>query len=213
MNDYFSAMDDIIKLLEQYKKFTEESKAKDLRAFGRWLSDSKTTVEPFTSGEAEVDGHGIDAMISYLMGGLIGYVDAWLKLSYKGLPVVSLIDFGILKTVQYMGQPSKSEVAANVIAERTTTIESIKRMTQLGLMREKQDKQDKRMKRVGLTEKGRKMILILDSKMIALGHLLVGDLSEQEKIQLAMMLKKLNHFHQSLYKENDRSRVKTQYNL
>lgn len=206
-------MDDIIKLLVKYKEFTEVKNSHDLAAFGRWLSSSSTELPLASSGEPEVDSHGLNAMVSYLMGGLIGYAEAWLKLSFQDLPVVSLLDFGILKTVEYRGYPSKTDIVDNVIAERTTTIESIKRMVTVGLLREKEDKADKRLRRVMLTEKGKKVTDVLNFKMIAFGNLLVGDLSVEEKNQLAHLLNKLNSFHSALYKGKERTEIKSDFAL
>lgn len=207
-------MQDIINLLEAYKSFTEQSDSRNLEKFGAWLVAREKQSPNFdSSGLNEVDSHGINAMVSYLMGGLIGYAEAWLKLSFRELPVVSFIDFGILKTVEGMGNPSKKEIADNIIAERTTTVESIKRMVGLGLLRDKEDKDDKRIRRVSLTEKGKKMVFVLNEKMLSLGNLLVGDLTLEEKNQLGHLLRKLNHFHGKLYKEKDRMTIRNDFAL
>lgn len=206
-------MQDIINLLKEYKTFKDARDSSNLAEFGRWLFARNEKVNLGSSGQPEVDSHGLNAMVSYLMGGMIGYTEAWLKVTFHDLPVVSLIDFGILKTVELSGNPSKTEIADKVIAERTTTIESIKRMVSLGLLKETEDKDDKRVRRVSLTEKGKKLLLVLNKKMIALGNLLVGDLSRQEKNQFGVILKKLNQFHATLYRAKDRAVIKAEYSL
>ncbi len=206
-------MDQAILLLQEYQAFVNQRGQTDLMAFGDWLKHMHTPVSHYQTDEPEVNEAGLDVMVAYLLGGLTSYTEAWVKLTFQELPLISIVDFAILKTVEYRQHPSKKEIAESVIAERTTCIESIKRLIKEGLLAEAADKEDKRLKRVKLTKAGFRMIEILNNKMRALGTLLIGDLTETEKKNLLVMLKKLSHFHDTLYRKKSREEVKQQFSL
>lgn len=206
-------MDQIIKLLEDYKEYTEQGMPKDLGLFGEWLKQKYAGQEAYLTDEEEVNEAGLDAMASYVLGGLTNYVEAWVKLTYQDLPIVSLGDFGILKTVEFLQNPTKKMISDQVIMERTTCNESVKRLVKEGLLSEATDPKDRRMKRVQLTARGRDLIQILNQKMIALGKLLMGNLNEVEKKSLLPPLKKLADFHEVLYRQTEREKVKEWYGL
>ena len=206
-------MDQIIKLLQDYKEYNEKGIPEDLGLFGEWLKQKYADASTYKTDREAVDQYGIDVMASYFLCGLGSFVDHWLKLSFQELPLVSLGDFGIIKKVEHYGNPSKKMIADALIMERTTCIESIKRLTKKGLLTEKTDKEDQRMKRVSLTPYGQEVSAQLNIKMSALGSLLVGNLNEVEKKSLVPILKKLVEFHDYLYRKKDKEEVKALYNL
>lgn len=206
-------MDEAIRLLQEYQTFVGQRGQTGLDAFGEWLKQKHMPATQYQTDEPEVNEAGLDVMVAYLLGGLTSYTEAWVKLTFQELPLISIVDFAILKAVEYRVHPSKKEIAESVIAERTTCMESIKRLIKEGLLAEAADKEDKRLKRVKLTKAGLRMIEILNAKMRALGTLLIGDLTEAEKKSLLLMLKKLSHFHDTLYRKKSREEVKQQFSL
>lgn len=206
-------MDSIIQLITDYKVFTEQLHSEDLLLFGEWLKQKYAPPTNYTTDETEVNEAGLDVMASYLLGGLTSYVEAWVKLTYRDLPILSLGDFAIVKTVQYLQQPRKKDIMNQTIMERTTCMESIKRLIKIGVLKEYNDEKDKRVKRVLLTSMGEDMVAKLDQKMMNLSVLLMGDLSEIEKKSLLPLLQKLNNFHAELYQKKDSFDIKQQYGL
>jgi DNA-binding MarR family transcriptional regulator len=206
-------MEEAISLLREYQRFTQHTGSNRLEDFADWIKQKHTASQPYQTDDNEVNEAGLDVMVSYLLGGLTGYTEAWIKLTFQELPLVSIVDFAILKTVEYHNKPSKKEIAEQVITERTTCIESIKRLVKEGLLAEEIDKTDKRMVRVKLTKAGIRMIDVLNEKMKSLGTLLVGDLDEAEKKSLVVMLNKLSRFHDRLYRNKSREEVKASFSL
>lgn len=206
-------MDDVIELLQAYQKFTKTGKAGDFATFGDWLKQEFSPVEDYLTDEEEVNKAGLDVMASYLIGGISNFVDVWVKLTYQDLPLHSLGDFGIIKTVEYAINPTKKMIVEASVMERTTVIESIKRLIKEGVLKEEIDQEDRRKRRVSLTKKGEELVEVLNEKMTALGSLLIGNISDTEKKSLLPILKKLLHFHEHLYHNKDRQAVKKQFNL
>lgn len=206
-------MDDAIRLLTDFQDFTQQTGSSSFILFGEWLKQKYALQTDYHSDEPHVNEAGLDVIASYLFGGITAYVEVWVKLAYEELPIHSLGDFGILKTVEYMERPSKKDIALQAIMEHSTCIESIKRLIKAGLLQEETDEQDKRVKRVMLTNEGKILSSSLDKKMRGLGSLLIGNLSEVEKKSIILILKKLNEFHHNLYKKKVEVDVKKLYGL
>lgn len=206
-------MDTIIQLLQDYQEYSQQTGSKNLMFFGEWLRQKHAAEEHYLTDEPTVNEAGVNVMASYLLGGLSSYVDVWVKLTYEDLPLLSLGDFGIIKTVERLQRPSKKEIAEANVMERSTCMEAIKRMVKLGLLEESNDEQDRRRKRVSLSLQGRELVQTLDERMTRLGNLLMGNLSEVEKKSLIPVLKKLNDFHQQLYQQKHELDIKKMYDL
>lgn len=206
-------MDQLIQLLTDYKEFTQRFPTGDFARFGAWLQRRYAQEGAYTTDEPGVDTAGLDAMVAYLLGGLTTFVETWIKLSFSDLPLLSLGDFGIIKTVERDGTPSKSEIAAAIVMERSSCNESIKRLRKAGLLAETTDSSDRRIKRVSLTPAGQELSARLDQKMTGLGTLLMGNLTESEKQGLIPPLKKLNGFHRDLYERREEVDIAEVYGL
>jgi DNA-binding MarR family transcriptional regulator len=206
-------LDHLIQLLTDFRDFKRETGSESFPIFGEWLKQKYAQAEQFQTDEPTVNEAGVDVIASYLIGGITGYVETWIKLTYDGLPLHSLGDFSIMKSVEQLGSPSKKEIAARVIMEHSTCIESIKRLIRSGLLREKTDVNDKRLKRVMLTDAGVALLTEVDKKMMGLGTLLMGNLSETEKRSLIPILSKLNDFHRDLYRNKDTVDIRQLYHL
>jgi len=196
-------MDKAIQLLQAFRKFQESVHSEDLGLFGQWLTQEYGPKATFGTDDAEVDAEGSDIMGAYLLGSLAAYLEVWVKMYFQDLPIRSLSDFGILKTIEAMGSPSKKEVAQRVVMEHSTCIESIKRLVRQDLLREETDEKDRRLKRVTLSAQGRVVVHDLEEQMRKLGKLLMGNLEEREKNTLIPLLNKLKGFHDGLYDQRN----------
>lgn len=205
-------MDQVIRLLEHFRDFGQEHHT-DLGQFGQWLAAQYAGPQPTETPVAEVNAAGVEVMNAFFLGGLAAFVEVWIKLTFQGLPLLSLGDFGILKTVERLQSPTKSQVADAVIMERTTCMESIKRLIRKGVFSETTDPNDRRMKRVEVTTYGREVSHELDGRMRRLSLLLMGSLTTEEMHQLLPILKKLHTFHHQLYRGQSAEEIVQQYQL
>lgn len=206
-------MDNIIQLLKDYQEFTNKHGTDDFVLFGETLKQKYSQPDTYETNEPTVNEAGLNVIASHILGGLTSFVETWIKLSYEDLPLLSLGDFGIIKTIEMMQTPSKKEVADKQIMERTTCIESMKRLMKAGLLEELTDDNDKRIKRVKLSKNGKALVPKIDQRMMALSNLLMGNLSDMEKKSMIPILKKLSNFHHDLYANKDKVDIKELYNL
>ncbi len=213
MDNEKAGMETIIRLLTDYQEYARSGNPEELGQFGEWLRQKYAGEVEYATDDEEVNEAGLDVMASYVLGGLTNFTEYWVKLAYQDLPLLSLGDFAIIKTIEYLGNPTKKTIAAEVVMERTTCNESIKRLSKAGLLSEETDAQDRRMRRVRLTPAGEEMVRVLNQRMTALGALLMGNLDEVEKKSLIPPLQKLLNFHRYLYRNKEKQEVKELYRL
>ncbi|MGD1843153.1 MAG: MarR family winged helix-turn-helix transcriptional regulator [Thermonemataceae bacterium] len=206
-------MKDVISLLEYYEEFKKAHPDQGLEVFGEWLRQRFIAEEDFLTREQDVNEAGLEVMLSYLLGGIIGYYENWVKLAYEDLPLRSMGDFGILMAVESMGNPSKKQVVLANTQEPSTCIEAIKRLVRAGILEETIDQQDRRIKRVSISKEGQAMMKTLEVKMQNLSYLLVGNLSPLEIRSLIPAFKKLFAFHERIYKNGHLDEIKELYKL
>lgn len=202
-------MQEIIQLLSHWDEYQKTGLPVSFGHFGKWLHQrDRQATTPYPEY-----GNDPDGLLGYLMGSLIGFAEAWTKLSLRNLPLNSSMDFGILKYIEMHPAPTKKEIARHSIAEDSTIFEGIKRLMKSGLIREYADTKDKRVKRVVLTQKGKQITHQSTEAMLKLASLLSGDLTDDEKANLIDLLRKLNQFHASLYHQTPREQIIQQYQL
>lgn len=206
-------MENLLKLIKHYEEYIQEGNTDNLNLFGEWLKQKYSESKDYLSKEAAVNAVGSTVVASYMIGSMAAYTDIWMRLAMKDEPISGQMDWNILKKVEEYGNPSKKEVIVDSIAERTSCVEAIKRLTRLGLLQEEMDQEDKRLKRILLTPKGKELIKKLNLKMFNLAKLIMGTLDETEQKSLIPPLKKLMGFHENLNKSKNREDIKRIYGI
>ncbi len=201
-------MEKAIELLENYQDFLQVKPAGTIKEFGAWLQRNPEEVQ---LDQPELNKQNIK--FAYILSKLSSFLDAWVKLSFRDIPLRSLGDFGILMSIRFMQNPRKTDVAEQVIMERSTCMESIKRLIGEGLVEQSKDTADRRVWRVQLTKSGFAMCETLDEKMKSLGDLVAGEISDEEKLYAIAPLAKLVDFHQNLYSGLEGEKIITDFRL
>lgn len=205
MND----IDQIIKLLDHWKNFKEKSLSDDLGQFGLWLNEKENKKKEIP------DDYTIspNMTIGFLLGGILGYLEVWTKMTFRNLPIQNFHDFGTLKFIEALKNPTKKEIAEDSLVEQSTCFEALKRMAKNELVEEETDERDKRVKRVKLTKYGKEITDQATHQAYLLSSLLVGDITDDEKQVLIGVLQKLDNFHEDLYRKVDRDKIIEYYKL
>lgn len=203
----------IIELLAHWKDFSQTEKP-NLKAFGSWLQ--KKTDNSYSEKAADTDMAFRDQYIHSQVpledqivlhwGRLVRFTHLWSKKALKDLPISSVEEFGLLKTIELMGSARKTDLVKFTLLETTTCLEMIKRMVRAGFLKEEVDAGDKRSRRVSLTKEGEKLSQKSDVEVKKLSRLLIGDIQQDQKIALLNVLQHLDNFHAKVYeKEGDQN--------
>jgi DNA-binding MarR family transcriptional regulator len=115
------------------------------------------------------------------------------------LELKTLEDFIFLRNLDELGPVTKKQLIDAHITEYTSGIEIIKRLIQLGLVKEKENPEDKRATMIFMTSKGKTVMQKCYPYMQQIGSVIFGPLTEEESNQLAHLLTKLDIVHTNLY--------------
>jgi DNA-binding MarR family transcriptional regulator len=190
----------VIEIVNFFDEFYEETGSDDVKVFSVWLN--RKLQEPqkqIAKGDVITEDN---RFIVWNIHRLSKYFRWYAKsfLNVNGL--TSMDEYFFLVSINNRGTPAKNEVYKDTISELTTGTQMMKRLIDIGFVKEIVDKKDKRVKRVELTAKGkrtRENILEHSKKDLLLK---AGNLSEEEKIQLKSSLIYLEKFHSEIY-QND----------
>lgn len=186
-------------LLQYWIEYADKKDSVSLKDFSRWLGHQvdQESVDRDTTDSTELSIKRMQ--VGHLFGELSNYADLWGKLAFKDLPIRRFEEYGLLKFVEEVGNPSKNDLANILVNEKSTAFEIIKRLIREGLFVDKIDKKDKRIRRVELTTAGRKVIEQADQQAYKVALILLGDATEEEIDFFLKKFGELNSFHEGLY--------------
>ncbi|MBN2236845.1 MAG: MarR family transcriptional regulator, partial [Bacteroidales bacterium] len=103
----------------------------------------------------------------------------------------------------------KNELINRHLLEISSGSEILKRLIKNDLIFEYPDPKDGRAKRVSLTEKGRKEIMMAFTDMHKVSEIIIGNLSEKEVGEALGVFNKLTYFHQHIHESDRTSSLET----
>ncbi len=190
----------VVELVNLFEVFHDETGSDDVKEFSVWLN--RRIHEPDkqkVNGNTNVEDN---RFIVWNIHRLSKYFRWYAKSFLNANGLNSMDEYFFLVSIYNRGTPAKNEVYKDTISELTTGTQMMKRLIEIGMVKEIVDKKDKRIKRVELTAKGkrtRENVLEQSKKDL---FLKAGNLSEEEKIQLKSSLTYLEKFHSEIY-QND----------
>jgi DNA-binding MarR family transcriptional regulator len=126
---------------------------------------------------------------------------AYSNKALEGTQLDQIEEFGILVTIHNMGNPIKSEAIYNNIIELSSGTNMLIRMKKKGLVIENDDTEDKRVKRLEVTKKGEKILQIAKDQVLKVAHMMVQDLSDEDKQLCMELLDPINKRFSGLYQK------------
>jgi DNA-binding MarR family transcriptional regulator len=190
----------VVELVNLFEVFHDETGSDDVKEFSVWLN--RRIHEPDkqkVNGNTNVEDN---RFIVWNIHRLSKYFRWYAKSFLNANGLNSMDEYFFLVSIYNRGTPAKNEVYKDTISELTTGTQMMKRLIEIGMVKEIVDKKDKRIKRVELTAKGkrtRENVLEQSKKDLLLK---AGNLSEEEKAQLKSSLTYLEKFHGEIY-QND----------
>lgn len=204
----------ILRLLTYWKEFSEKESG-DLAAFGKWLEThaenqiAQPSPEPKDNASFRDqyihDDVSVEDRIVLLWGRLQRFTHLWSRKALKDLPLHSIEEFGLIKTVELLREVRKSDLVKHTLMETTTCFEMIKRLVKAGYLEEEVDPDDRRSRKVSLTRKGKLLSEKSEPQIKMLSRLLIGNISQSQKLALLDVLQALDGFHTELYSSHPES--------
>ena len=123
-------------------------------------------------------------------------------------PMLANEEFTYLYRLMDYDSLTKMQLVEKNAHEKQTGLEIIKRLIKSGLIEEYQDVDDKRSKRVKVTVLGKDVFSKSVQDVTFTSRVLSAKLSDEEKQDLLVILKKLNDFHFTVYHDHKNESIK-----
>jgi DNA-binding MarR family transcriptional regulator len=189
-------------LVEEYESAGGQTEVFDREDFSSWMltRTERKMSEPVPEPPS---GPPVNGLIAMYLSFMSRYAQIYSRRVFRDSAIYSDDDWGVLVSLYPDLRMKKTEVMRQCIMEKSSGNEVLKRLLKQGLLQEALHPVDRRSKLIGLTPAGRKAFESVQSGISKLAGLVVGDLTEVEKIQLLEILNKLNRFHKPIFEEVD----------
>lgn len=193
----------------EYERQSINKQDLNINEFAEFIKDNKdisslknslvTTGNYKEDEKVHMKENNIERVISQHLLFLYRYIKFYSKMVFTVGKMKSVEEFGILVTVMQHNTISKSDLIKRNIIDKSSGIEIVNRLIKMELLQQTNNPNDQRSQLIQLTQSGRMELFMVFEKMDVLGKIATGELSDSEKVHLATMLKKLDHFHYGNY--------------
>lgn len=206
----------LVQLMQQYEAYRQENNVglqpESLTGFvlylNRQMGQTPTNNVDFgVESWKNFDRQTLAEMAASMIGKLNRYVDNYAKRSLPQTMVPSIDEFTYLIVLLGMDSMTKSELIMHNAHQITSGTEIIKRLVRKGYLHEFADEKDKRSVRVSLTDLGRTAIYSTSTVTKQISELATLKLSDDELMFLVNILKKLDLFHDQVFRTHRQSDV------
>lgn len=198
----YGLLKDVIDLVEQYELENSKTNEITVKGFRRWIAYNlkENGVEP--DWEGKENGRSPESVINTLIVHMNRYAKSYSKSAIFGSDFSSQEDFIFLINLKAFGAMSKMELIKKNVQEKPAGMQIINRLIAQKWVAQKDSKTDKRSKVISITPEGLKALEDQMDKIRQATHIVTGNLSRSEKMELIRLLNKLNDFHLPIYEKN-----------
>lgn len=168
-------------------------------ATGRAIETPTPTLELPRRYVDDDDFPALPTFIAEYMTKASRYVRLYIKKALDVTPLLTFDDFISLIYCAERGSMTKTDLVEATINEKTSGMLVIKRLIDHGLVTQTDNEDDRRSRRITLTAEGLAVLHQIQPAINQASRLVAGDLSEDEQMQLAILLKRFSDFHQPLF--------------
>lgn len=204
MNNQF--IKDLIDLASEFQYSNSEAEIypESLEGFKKWISDTSMTNseknEP--DWEGKKSGRSPESVIATAIVHMNRFGKNYFKLAITGSDFSTQEDAIYLIVLKFNPNISKMDLIKKNVHEKPVGMQIINRLIAKGWIDQTDSEIDKRSKILNVNKEGLKALDSVMPKIRQATHIVSGDLTHPEKIELIRLLDKLHAFHQPIYDEN-----------
>lgn len=202
----YDTLKNVIDLIEEFEADNVLLKMypDNIEGFKRWVAvnykSEEIVVEPYWEGKEK--GRSADSVINTLIVHLNRYAKSYSKSAIFGSDFSTQEDFIYLINLKAFGEMTKIDLIRKNVHEKSVGMLIINRLISKGWIDQSDSDIDKRSKVLRISKSG---LIILENQMDKIRkatEIVTGDLTHNEKMELIMLLNKLNDFHLPIYDRN-----------
>lgn len=200
----YQLIQDVIELVQKFENQNKNRYNNDLDGFKQWVVQSFTNTssvpEPDWVGKEK--GRSPESVINTFIVHMNRYAKSYSKSAINDSEFSTQEDFIYLITLKTFGAMSKMELIKENVHDKPAGMQIINRLINQGWIEQTHSETDKRTKVIRITEKGLQTLENHMGKIRKASHIVTGDLTHPEKMELIRLLSKLNEFHHPIYCKN-----------
>ncbi len=194
--DEYQLIQKLVNLVGEFRKnHTEEQFS--IASFLAWTQGE--LEETASNTDLKITRFSLETELAAYIGRLGRYSNTYIKTALEGLPFSTDMEFAFTAILDGAGQVGKTDLIRLMAYDRSSGMGVIRRLLKKGIIEEFPNPQDKRGKLLRLTDLGRQSVQMAYRHAPKAAHLVSKNLSYKEKLQLLLLLKKLDDFHYPLY--------------
>lgn len=205
MSNQIYLLKQILLYLENYEKEVGNDNIKEFSIYLKdkvLFEDMEAKKSDFDPEDYEIYKRFPEVEFSTLLTGLFRFAKHYIKKAFQGTSLRTLDEFGFLATLLKEKSLLKNELINSHMLEISSGSEILKRLIKNGLVEQGPDEKDKRAKRVWLTQKGIKEIMMAFNDMHKVSEIIIGNLNEKEMTDALSIFNKLTYFHKHIHEDD-----------
>lgn len=195
---------DVTDLVQQFDIQNERTKSYEtsVEGFKDWISSTTKTISIELDWEGKENGRSTESVINTLIVHLNRYAKSYSKSAIFGSNFSTQEDFTYLINLKAFGEMSKMDLIKKNVHEKPVGMQIINRLINQGWIEQRNSKIDKRSKVISISEAGLEALGNQMDKIRQATSFVAGNFSQNEKMELILILNKLDDFHQQIYDKN-----------
>jgi DNA-binding MarR family transcriptional regulator len=207
----YQLLKELIAQLEQYESTINDDEQLNLSGFFNYITTTKNyESDKLYAGDASLSDkderlnlqatpNSIDNSISETLVFMYRYAKQYTKKALQHSALKTIDEFTYLATLLTFTSLPKIELINKSVQEKTTGMETIKRLLANKFIKQTANPNDARSQLLSLTKKGEKELYGVFGSMSIVSQVVTGNLTATEKTQLAYLLKKLDVHHNEIF--------------
>ncbi|MCJ7932296.1 MAG: MarR family transcriptional regulator [Chryseobacterium sp.] len=205
----YTLIKDFMGLLEQFEMENQDhpnAYSGTVQGFKAWMFDKENAAvqreleEPYWEGKE--NGRTPESAINTLLVHLNRYAKTYSKSAISNSEFSTQEDFIYLINLKAFGQMTKMELIKKNIHEKPVGMLIIARLLRQGWIVQTESDIDKRSKLIHISEAGLEALENQMEKIRKATHIVAGNLTYDEKMDLIRILNKLDRFHYPIFSRN-----------
>jgi len=203
-------------IIDLYEEFEQNEKHLNLLSFTRWVleklednpelnmkvsSDKNPEYDP---GQSYITKQFDDrARFLEAVSRIARYHEFYSKKALKDLVINTRLEFLFLQAVRMLEKAKKTDLINIYNLEYTTGMDTIRRLTNNGLLNEIADENDKRARLLALTKKGEEILSLAIRRMNAENKMFLAAINDNKWKKALLTLEEIDRLHSVVYQNHN----------
>jgi DNA-binding MarR family transcriptional regulator len=182
-------MNKTIELVNEWAVFDENHPNEGLDAFCRYYLISQREKQSSNKFLEGIVPSKKSSMLTKLLVKIVRIHNVYLDMATKGIGIKQAEEFYFLSVIKNLKSPRKTEVIYHTVNELSNGLNILNSLIKQGYITEENDADDKRSKRVSITPRGDKILLVCYEKIQMVSELMFLELPDDDILLCIQLLK------------------------